>query len=259
MNFLSFVNVEFKKIRRSKIFLILILANIILWLPSIFDSDIHFSANTTQSFAISPENSFFIQGFMPLAWFVFPATMVVVVVLQSQIERKNQGILKMLTLPINTAKICMAKFIVLFLFSVINFTIATAMYYITCGIVSQIQEYNIFLPLTFVLNKVFIMWFCSIPMLAFFWMISVCIYTPIFSIMIGFASIVPSIIMINTKIWFLYPMSYIFYFVTAEYGKLADNLSTAQIELFPWILIAIFITIICLLISCIRFGKGERR
>ncbi len=99
----------------------------------------------------------------------------------------------------------------------------------------------------------------AIPMLAFFWLLSVCIQTPIFSIGIGLASIVPSVLMINTKIWFAYPMSYPFFVITAEYGKLASNLTTAQVEFIPWIPVAIGITMICSFISCLCFGQAERR
>lgn len=95
--------------------------------------------------------------------------------------------------------------------------------------------------------------------LAFFWLLAVCIQTPIFSIGIGLASIVPSVLMINTKAWFAYPMSYPFFVITSEYGKLATNLTTSQVELFPWIPVAIVITIVCLCISCFRFGQAERR
>lgn len=38
------------------------------------------------------------------------------------------------------------------------------------------------------------------------------------------ASIVPSVLMINTKVWFIYPMDYPFYVITAKYGELAANL-----------------------------------
>ena len=41
-------------------------------------------------------------------------------------------------------------------------------------------------------------------MAAVFWMIANLIQTPVFSVGIGLASIVPSVLMINTKIWFAY-------------------------------------------------------
>lgn len=99
----------------------------------------------------------------------------------------------------------------------------------------------------------------SVPMIAFFWMLSVCIQTPIFSVGIGLVSVVPSVLVINTKMWFAYPMSYPFFIITSEYGKLAANIDTQQVELIPWILVAVAIAILCLSISCLRFGQAERR
>ena len=256
MSFLSLVGVEFSKIRRSKIMVILVLAVVILWLPSIENAHLNF---TMETIGISPENNFFIQGFMAMAWFIFPASMVVVTVLQAQTERSNNGILKMLALPVSTAKLCLAKFVVLVSFSAIQFLLSVGMYYISIVIASHAQDYDFFLNPLFVLKEVGMMWAASIPMLAFFWLLSVCVQTTIFSIGIGFASIVPSVLMINTKIWFAYPMSYSFFVIVSEYGKLAANLSTAEVEYIPWIPTAVLMTVICLIISCISFGKAERK
>ncbi len=256
MSFLSLVGVEFKKIRRSKIFLILILATVILWIPSILNSDFNFDM---QDIGISPENNYFIQGFMAMAWFIFPATMVVITVLLNQTERSNHGILKMLALPVNTAKLCMAKLVVLVLFSAIQFLMSIGMYYVSAAIAGSMQDYNFILSPLFIFKEIGMMWASAIPMLAFFWLLAVCIQTPIFSIGIGLASIVPSVLMINTKAWFAYPMAYPFFVITSEYGKLATNLSTAKTELIPWLPVAALITAVCLMISCIRFGQAERR
>ena len=121
------------------------------------------------------------------------------------------------------------------------------------------QDYGFVLPPLFVAKEIGRIFFAAIPMLSFFWMLSVCIQTPIFSMGIGLASIVPSVLVINTKMWFAYPMSYPFFVIVSEYGKLAVNLDTAQVELFPWIPVAAIFTIFCLSVSCIRFGQAERR
>lgn len=42
MNFLSLIGVELKKIRRSKIFLILLIPVIIMWIPSVINADMNF-------------------------------------------------------------------------------------------------------------------------------------------------------------------------------------------------------------------------
>lgn len=258
MSFLTLVGVEFKKIRRSKILFILAVAAVILWIPSILNAKLNFGMQA-EEFGILPENNFFIQGFMAMAWFMFPASMVVGTVLLSQTERANKGILKMLSLPIGTAKLCIAKFVVLLTLAATQILMMTGMYYISAAISSGIQDYNFILPPLFVLKEISLIFLSAIPMIAFFWMLSVCIQTPIFSIGIGLASIVPSVLIINTKAWFAYPMSYPFFVITAEYGKLATNLDTAQVKLIPWIPVAILITILCLGISCLRFRQAERR
>ena len=238
MSFLSLIGVEFMKIKRSKIFFILFAATVILWIPSILNADMNFSM---QAEGISPENNFFIQGFMGMAWFMFPASMVVGTVLLSQTERTNKGILKMLALAAS------------------QILMMIGMYYMSAAIVTGTQDYNFILSPLFVLKEAGFIAVSTIPMLAFFWLLAVCIQTPIFSIGIGLASIVPSVLIINTKAWFAYPMSYTFFVITSEYGKLAKNLTTAQVDFFPWIPVAIAVTIVCLCISCFRFGQAERR
>lgn len=71
MSFLSLIGVEFKKMKRSKILLIFLVATAILWVPSILNAHMNFDM---QAEGISPENNFFIQGFMGMAWFMFPKT-----------------------------------------------------------------------------------------------------------------------------------------------------------------------------------------
>lgn len=256
MSFFTLVGVEFKKIRRSKILFIMAAAAVILWIPSILNAKMNFGM---QAEGISPENNFFIQGFLGMAWFMYPAGMVVGTVLLNQTERADKGILKMLSLPISTTKLCIAKFVVLLALAAAQLMMMTGMYYVSAAISSETQDYHFILPALFVLKEISLIFLSAIPMLAFFWMLTVCIETPIFSIGIGFASIVPSVLLINTKVWFAYPMSYPFFVITAEYGKLAANLDTAQIELIPWIPVALVITILCSGISCLRFGQGERR
>lgn len=256
MSFFTLAHIESKKIKRAKILFILFAGAVILWIPSILNVHLNFDM---QAEGISPENNFFIQGFLGMSWFMFPASMIIGTVLLSQTERTNNGILKMLSLPISTAELCLAKFALLLMLAAIQILLMTGMYYISAAVCSAAQHYNFILPLPFAAKEAAFLFLSAIPMTAFFWMLSVCIKTPIFSICIGLASIVPSVLIINTKAWFAYPMSYPFFVITSEYGRLAANLDTAQVEPIPWIPAAVMITILCLLISCIRFGQAERR
>lgn len=258
MNFLSLIGVEFRKIRRSQILGILFVATVILWIPSILNADLNF---TIASWGIStpPEYNFFIQGFMGMAWFMFPGSMVVSTVLLIQTERGDHGLLKMLALPISTSRLCLAKFAVLLSLAFSQVLMMTGMYYVSAAIASHTQNYAFILPPLYVFKEVLIIYLAAIPMLAFFWMLAVCIRTPIFSVGIGLASIVPSVLAINTEVWYLYPMAYQFYVIANEQGRVTENIPYSEFQWFPWLPAAAAITAVCLLISCLQFGQAERR
>lgn len=256
MSFLSLIGVELKKIHRSKILLILLIPVIIMWIPSIINADMNFD---TRGIPIAPENNFFIQGFMGMVWFMIPASLVVGTVLLTQTERSNKGILKMLSLPVNTTKLCLAKFTVLILLSFVQMIMTIAAYYISAAIASHILVYPFVLEPLYVCRVVLSLYAGAIPMAAVFWMIANLIQTPVLSVGIGLASIVPSVLMINTKIWFAYPMSYPFYLLMVEYGRCAEGVYETQIAWLPWLPTALLITVIALGIACVRFGAAERR
>lgn len=256
MNIFTLTAVEFKKIKRSKILLILIAATVILWFPNTLNADLNFDMS---DIGISPENSFFIQGFMGMAWFIYPAVMVVTTVILVQTERTNHGILKMLALPVGTPLLCLAKFIVLAVTAAAFILFMTAGYYTAAAAAGALNDYSFILAPDYVLPFAGKLYLASLPMLSVFWLIAVCISTPIFSVGVGLISIVPSVLINNTKAWFVYPMGYPFYLVMTEYGKVAENIGKSRMDPIPWIPVAVGITLICLLISCLCFGRAERR
>lgn len=252
MNLLSMISIEFKKLRRTKILLVFAVSIVILWLPAIINSDLNFGM---QDIGISPENYFFVQGFMAVAWFIFPLNMIVSTVLMTQTERGNRGILKMLSLPVDMVGMCTAKFIVLLCVAAIHMLMNVGMYYISAIAASQVQDYDFVLSARLILKEAAIMWFAGIPMTAIFWMITVCIRTTVFSVGISLATIVPSVLIMNSKAWFTYPMDYPFVVITMEYGKMAEHFSPAGIALIPWIPVAAGVTLVCLAVSCLCYGR----
>ena len=250
MSFLSLAGVELKKTRRSGILWILVIPVFLIWLTAVINADINF---TIRNEGISPENNFFIQSFMGYAWFMFPASIVISTVMLVQTERKNQGILKMLALPVSAARLCLVKFSILLLLAAVQMFFMTLAYFPSAAIASRIQDYNFMLPVMDILREAGIIYISSIPMAAFFWMLAVSIQTPIFSMGVGMASIVPSVLLINTKIWFAYPMA------ASRMHELASNMGTFAFELMPFIPVAVGCTVVCLFAACIRFGQAERR
>ena len=163
MSFSSLIGVELTKIRRSKIFLILLAPVLMMWLPSVINSDMIFDV---RGVPITPENNFFIQGFMGMVWFMIPASLVICTVLLNQTERTNKGILKMLSLPISTVKMCLAKFTVLIMLAAVQMVMAIGAYYASAAIATGMQDYNFVLDPLYVCKNVLCIYIAAIPMAA---------------------------------------------------------------------------------------------
>lgn len=252
----SLLGIELMKLRRSHIFWILLIPAVMMWIPSAMNAGVNFQ---TADLGITPEHNFFIQGYMGMSWFMIPATLIICTVLLNQTERSNKGLLKMLSLPVSTSGICFAKFLVMLFLMVIQMALSILCYYTGAALASRLEDYSFLLALPYVVRIVASIYLAALPMAALFWMLAVLIRTPIFSVGIGLASIVPSVLMLNTKLWAFYPMDYPFYILMTEYGKQAEGIFTAKIQWTPLLPIACAVTVLCLAIACLRFGKSEIR
>lgn len=250
------LKIELIKIRRSHIFWILLIPAAMMWIPSALNANVNFHMD---DIGISPEHNFFIQGFMGMAWFMIPAALIICTVLLNQTERTNKGLLKMLSLPVNTGRLCLAKFLVMLLLMTIQMVLTIMFYYVGALLASRLQDYDFVLGFPYVVHGAAMIYLAVIPMAAIFWMLAVLIQTPIFSAGICLASIVPSVLMLNTKLWAFYPMDYPFYMLMTEYGKQAEGVFTTKIQWIPMLPVSIAVTALCLIIACARFGKAEGR
>lgn len=97
---------------------------------------------------------------------MIPASLVICTVLLNQTERSNKGILKMLSLPISTTKLCLAKFTVLILLAAFQMVMSIGAYYICAAIVTHTQDYNFILEPLYVCK----MYIVSMP-LQFQWLL----------------------------------------------------------------------------------------
>ena len=247
--------VELLKIRRSKIFWILLIPAVMMWLPSALNADINFIMT---EYNVAPEYNFFIQGYMGMAWFMIPATLVICSVLLHQTELSHRGLVKSLSLPVSSVRLCLAKFLVTVLLTVVQLILSVAAYYGAAALASRLYEYDFVLPFSYVCRIAALIYLAALPMAAVFWMLSVLNRTPIFSAGLGLASVVPSVLMLNTKFWCWYPFDYPFYMLMTEYGRVAPEIYDSHIQLIPLLPAGIVITVICLLLACLMYGAAEK-
>lgn len=255
MNYISAINIEMKKIRRSKILLLLLVPVLMMWIPSLVNSDMIFDV---RDIPITPERNFFIQGFMGMAWFMLPASIVICTVLLTRTELSHRGIVKMLSLPVSRTKLFLAKYTVLVFLIFVQMAFTVLAYFICAAAASRMHGCDLVLSPAYVLGSTFRIYASALPMAAVFWMLSVLIPSPIFSVGIGLASIVPSVLVINTEFWYAYPVSYPFYFLMVEYGRAAEGVYETGIDWIPLIPAALLITAAALLIACIRFQRSQK-
>lgn len=256
MSFLSLLSVEFKKLRRSKIFIILLVPVLLIWITAVINANLNFD---TAAESVSPKNNFFIQSFLGFVYFMLPSSLVIMTVLISQTERTNNGILKMFSLPISGVKMCLAKFCTLLSLMAAEIFSMFVAYFPSAIIASKQYNYEFMISPFYVLKICGLLFVISIPMAAIYWLISVWLKNPVMSIGVGLASVVPILLAINTKAWFAYPMCYPMMTITSEMHKLATKLGTFPMDLVPWIPVAIGFTLAALGIACAIFGKAERK
>ena len=256
MNLIRLMKIEIRKLKRSKIGLILLIPVLLVWISGIMNADMNFEM---QAEGISPENNFFIQSFLGYVWFILPSSLVVITVLMTQTERGNNGILKMLSLPVSGAALCLSKFCTILLVMGMEVAFITAGYFPAAWIASRKWEYDFLIEPGYVLQIAALLFLISIPMAAIYWMLAILFHNTVAAVGVGLATVVPIVLAINTKAWFAYPMCYPMMLITSKMHELATNMGTFSIRLIPWIPIAIAATLAALTLSCTLFGRAERR
>lgn len=108
MNFPQLLKIEFIKVKRSKIVPLIFITPLLVIVSGIANLSIYFTPKYTNAWS-----AMFIQSALLYAYYLLPFSMIVVCVMISGRETQNNGILKMLSLPISRHTISLAKFCLL--------------------------------------------------------------------------------------------------------------------------------------------------
>jgi hypothetical protein len=250
MTFFQLIQIEFKKVKRSKILPILIIAPFLV-VASGINSLINY---------ITPESegawqAMFVQSCLLFAYYLLPLTMIIVSILITQREKANNGMLKMLSLPIKRGKMALAKFSV-FLFYLLLEILIFFILFIAGGLyASNYIGLNDPVPYAYILKWSIILFLTAIPFVAFIWMLASVFKKAFLTIGLSMFMVIGSIFFANTNAWTLYPFSYSGKFVTAELSRISNGEASLSLNILPFSLIAIGLTVIFIFISSIRYGK----
>ena len=113
MSFLDLLKIEFMKVKRSKIVPLIFIAPLLVVVSGVAYLSNYFTPEYTNAWA-----AMFIQSALVYAYYLLPFSMIVVCVMIAGRETGNNGILKMLALPVSRCALSIAKFCVLTFLSV---------------------------------------------------------------------------------------------------------------------------------------------
>lgn len=144
MNFSELLKIEFMKVKRSKIIPLIFIAPILVIISGIANLSTYFTPEYTNAWP-----AMFIQSALVYAYYLLPFSMIVVCVMIAGRETQNNGILKMLALPVSRQSLSLAKFCVLVFYLFMEMAVFMAVFIIagliattTMGITETLPYYT---------------------------------------------------------------------------------------------------------------------
>ncbi|MBZ9623152.1 ABC transporter permease [Clostridium sp. FP2] len=252
MSFLHLVSNEFKKTKGSKIILLLIIAPLLMAVSGVSSLKMYLSENYVGAWS-----AMFVQSALGMAYFLIPLSMIVLCVLLSQLELKNNGILKMLALPVSRAKLASAKLVVLISYLGVQLFIFF-LFFIVAGLyTTHVTKVSEGIPVLYILKWSAILMLSAIPEVTIMWMITTIIEKPILSMGLNLLFVIPAVLVGITTLWTAYPFCYSGVMVSIEMQRIAQGLTILDFDIYKLLLCAIPILISSVLITLWRFGKNE--
>ena len=108
MNFLDLLGIEFMKVKRSKIVPLIFIAPLLVVASGVAALSRYFTPEYTNAWP-----AMFIQSSLVYAYYLLPFSMIVVCVMIAGRETQNNGILKMLALPVSRKALSWQNFVFL--------------------------------------------------------------------------------------------------------------------------------------------------
>ena len=121
MNFLDLLGIEFMKVKRSKIVPLIFIAPLLVVASGVAALSRYFTPEYTNAWP-----AMFIQSALVYAYYLLPFSMIVVCVMIAGRETQNNGILKMLALPVSRKALSLAKFFVLMFYLFMEMVVFSA-------------------------------------------------------------------------------------------------------------------------------------
>lgn len=254
MNFFEVLRIEFMKVKRGKIVPLIFIAPLLVVASGVANLQNYFTPDYTNAWA-----AMFIQSALVYAYYLLPFSMIVVGVMIAGRETGNNGILKMLALPVSRYVLSAAKFCVLLFYLFMEIIIFLISFVIAGFIATRSTGITEALPIMYLLKWCTGLFLTMLPSVATMWAITVLFDNPLLSVGLNLFLVIPGVLIANTPLWVAYPYCYSGYLVSCSLHDFTTAGVSTGIDLFPFLLCAILIFGFMFFIAITRFGKKEMR
>lgn len=255
MRFIDLLKIEFMKVKRSKIVPLIFIAPLLVVVSGVANLSQYFTPEYTNAWA-----AMFIQSALVYAYYLLPFSMIVVCVMIAGRETGNNGILKMLALPISRYSLSIAKFCVLVFYLFMEMVVFFAVFIIAGTIATNSMGVTETMPVLYLIKWCIGLFLTMLPCVATMWAITVLFDKPLFSVGLNLLLVIPGVLIANTPVWIAYPYCYSGYLVSCSlHDFTADSANTISFSLFPFLPIAAAVFVLVLSIAVTKFGKKEMR
>ena len=254
MSFLEILKIEFIKVKRSKMIPLIFIAPLLVVASGVANLQSYFSPEYTNAWA-----AMFIQSALVYAYYLLPFSMIVVCVMIAGRETGNNGILKMLALPVSRYVLPAAKFCILLFYLLMEMVVFLVVFVITGLIAANNTGITETLPIMYLLKWCVGLFLTMLPSMAIMWAITILFDKPLLSVGLNLFLVIPSVLVANTPFWVVYPYCYSGYLVSCSLHDFTAKGVSTGFTLFPFLPSAILIFALALTVAITCFGKKEMR
>lgn len=254
MSFMELLKIEFMKVKRGKIVPLIFIAPLLVIASGVANLQSYFTPEYTNAWA-----AMFIQSALVYSYYLLPFSMIVVCVMIAGRETGNNGILKMLALPVSRHKLSAAKFCVLLFYLFMEMVVFLVVFVIAGFFATSSAGITEALPLLYLLKWCGGLFLTMLPAVATMWAITVLFEKPLLSVGFNLFLVIPGVLVANTPLWIAYPYCYSGYLVSCSLHDFTAAGASTGLALFPFLPCAVLIFALVLFVATTRFGKKEMR
>ena len=254
MSFMELHKIEFKKVKRGRIVPLIFIAPLLVVSSGVANLSRYFTPEYTNAWP-----AMFIQSALVYAYYLLPFSMIVVCVMIAGRETGNNGILKMLALPVSRYALSMAKFCVLVFYLFMEMVVFLAVFIIAGTVAASTMGVTEALPIFYLVKWCVGLFLTMLPCVGAMWAITVLFEKPLLSVGLNLLLVIPGVLIANTPLWIAYPYCYSGYLVSCSLHDFTASSGTAAFTLFPFLPVAVLVFVLLLVTAVTQFGKKEMR